>query len=139
MRPAGIHIYAEIPINVMRAQESDALLAHYVTFATIENEIDLDRVVYSIVGSTSLLVSCMLLILLLPLSTTYIYYIYTTIIQRVPETFLSLRDGVQVHKPTGILNRSSESDKGYTCCMFNVNLYKNTSTPILKYYSNTYL
>ena len=55
MRPAGIHIYAEIPINVMRAQESDALLAHYVTFAMIENEIDLDRVVYSIVGSTSLL------------------------------------------------------------------------------------
>ena len=49
MRPAGIHIYAEIPINVMRAQESDALLAHYVTFAMIENEIDLDRVVYSIV------------------------------------------------------------------------------------------
>jgi len=74
MRPAGIHIYAEIPINVMRAQESDALLAHYVTFAMIENEIDLDRVVYSIVGSTSLLVSCMLLILLLPL-----YYILCTV------------------------------------------------------------
>lgn len=77
MRPAGIHIYAEIP---MRAQESDALLAHC-------NVCD-DRVRYCrsrsssvqlryIVGSTSLLCQLhmllTLIIYILPLSTTYKY------------------------------------------------------------------